>query len=158
MNEYNNEELINRFYSAFQKLDANGMNACYSEDIVFFDPVFELLRGDEVRMMWKMLCGSAKDLQIQFGNIQDRGDNYYTCDWTAHYTFSSTGRKVINQVKAHMKIVDGKITEHSDAFSLHKWSSQALGLAGKLLGWNRFFQRRIKNNARAKLLSYMERA
>lgn len=40
----NNEDIINKFYSSFQQLDAAGMNSCYSDDIVFFDPVFGMLR------------------------------------------------------------------------------------------------------------------
>ena len=32
-----------------------------------------------------------------------------------------------------MRFADGKIIEHSDAFSLHKWASQALGFTGWLL-------------------------
>lgn len=132
------------------------MNSFYSDDIVFFDPVFELLRGQEAMSMWEMLCKNAKDFTLTYSNISDRGDNYYTCDWQATYTFSQTGRQVVNKIKAHMKIVDGKIIEHSDAFSLHKWASQALGWPGKLFGWNRFFQRKIKNNAKRKLLAYMQ--
>ena len=62
----------------------------------------------------------------------------------------------MNNVKAHMRIVDGKIIEHSDAFSLHKWSKQALGFSGWLLGWNSFYQRKIKNTARQNLLKFME--
>lgn len=150
------ETLISNFYTAFQQCDAAGMNACYSDDIVFFDPVFELLRGPQVRSMWQMLCSNARDLHISFGNIKNLGDDYYTCEWTATYTFSKTGRKVVNNVKAHMKIENGKIIEHSDAFSLHNWSRQALGFSGWLLGWNSFFQRKIKNNARKSLLRYME--
>ena len=73
------------------------------------------------------------------------------------YTFSQTGRRVINKVKAHLKMLDGKIVEHSDGFSLHKWSKQALGFSGMLLGWNSFFQRKIKNASRKKLLAYIER-
>ncbi|MFZ1529205.1 MAG: nuclear transport factor 2 family protein [Ferruginibacter sp.] len=150
------ENLINGFYSAFQRLDHKTMNSFYSDDIVFFDPVFELLRGQEAMSMWEMLCKNAKDFTLTYSNISDRGDNYYTCDWQATYTFSQTGRQVVNKIKAHMKIVDGKIIEHSDAFSLHKWASQALGWPGKLFGWNRFFQRKIKNNAKRKLLAYMQ--
>lgn len=153
-----NEQLIHKFYSAFQQLDANGMNACYSNDIVFFDPAFELLRGEEVKAMWEMLCNNAKDFSLTFGNIKDLGDDYYNCDWVATYTFSKTGRKVVNNVRAHMKLMDGKIIEHSDAFSLHNWSKQALGFSGWLLGWNSFFQRKIKNTARRNLLKYMQRA
>ena len=149
-------QLISKFYTSFQELDSRGMNSCYSEDIVFFDPMFELLQADQARAMWRMLCKNARDFSLTFSNIQDLGDDYYTCDWDATYTFSATGRKVVNNVKAHMKIDGGKIIEHSDGFSLHKWSTQAMGLSGKLLGWNSFFQRKIKNKARRNLLKFME--
>ncbi len=151
-----NEQLINDFYSAFQKRDWAAMNACYSDDIVFYDPVFELLEHGRAKDMWEMLCKNAKDLDIKFGNIKDLGDDYYTCDWMATYSFSQTGRRVVNNVKAHMKIQNGKIAEHSDAFSLHKWSTQALGFSGWLLGWNSYFQRKIKNKARRNLLKFIE--
>jgi hypothetical protein len=55
-----------------------------------------------------------------------------------------------------MKFADGKIIEHSDAFSLHRWSAQALVFSGWLLGWNRFFQQKIKNTAKRNLLRFME--
>jgi len=152
----NNEQLIAKFYTAFQQLDFNTMNSCYSDEIVFFDPAFDLLKGDEVKYMWEMLCTNASNFSLSYDNITALDHEYYTCNWVATYTFSTTGRRVVNVVKAHMKIIDGKITEHSDAFSLHKWSSQALGFAGQLLGWNSFFQRRIKNKARKRLLKFMQ--
>lgn len=150
------KEIITQFYNAFAQLQATEMNKCYADDIVFFDPVFELLRGDEVRCMWDMLCRNAKDFFLTFSNIKDEGDNYYTCDWIATYTFSANGRKVVNNVRANMKIENGKIIEHSDAFSLHKWTAQALGFSGWLLGWNSLYQRQIKNKAKSRLLEYME--
>ena len=151
-----NEELVNKFYTAFQKLDFETMNSCYSEDIVFFDPVFGFLRGDEVRSMWEMLCKNAKDFSLTYSNIKHLDDEYSTCEWVATYTFSKTGKKVVNRIKANMLFTDGKIIEHSDAFSLHRWSSQALGFTGWLLGWNRFFQRKIQNGARKNLVKFME--
>lgn len=153
----NNEQLINNFYSSFQKLDHKGMNACYSEDIVFSDPVFGLLRGEEARSMWEMLCTNAKNFTLTYGNIQHLDDEYSTCDWAATYTFSKTGKKVVNRIKANMRFANGKIIEHSDAFSLHKWASQALGFSGWLLGWNSFFQNKIKNGAKKNLLKFMEK-
>ncbi len=154
----NNEELINKFYTAFNKLDAAGMNSCYSDDIIFFDPVFGLLRGNEARSMWAMLCKNAKDFSLNYGNIIHLDEEFSTCDWVATYTFSKTGKKVINKVRANMKFAEGKIIEHSDAFSLHKWSAQALGFSGWLLGWNKFFQNKIKNGAKKNLLKYMQQA
>lgn len=152
-----NEELIKRFYTSFQQLNAAGMNACYSDDIAFFDPMFELLRGDAVRAMWEMLCANAKDFSLQFDSIKDLDDGYYNCNWVASYTFSKTGRRVVNHGKAYMKIENGLITEHSDGWSLHKWSGQAIGITGKLFGAFGFFRRRLKNNAKRNLMAYIQR-
>lgn len=153
----NNEELINKFYTAFQQLDAATMNGCYSDDIAFFDPVFGLLRGEQARAMWEMLCKNAKDFSLTWSNIINLDEEYSTCEWIATYTFSKTGRKVVNKIKAHMRFAGGKIIEHSDGFSLHKWSKQALGMTGVLFGWNSFFQNKIKNQAKRNLLRFMEK-
>ncbi|MEO6490169.1 MAG: nuclear transport factor 2 family protein [Ferruginibacter sp.] len=151
------EIVISNFYSAFQLLDHQKMNQCYVEDIVFFDPIFGLLRGEEARSMWEMLCSNAKDFSLVFGNIVALDSEYYTCDWIASYTFSKTGKRVVNKVKAHMMVHDGKIVEHSDGFSVHQWSRMALGFSGWLLGWNSFYQNKIKREARKNLDRFMGR-
>ena len=153
-----NEELISRFYSSFQQKDYKGMNSCYSDDIIFFDPVFTLLEGDQVKAMWEMLCKNAKNFSLEFSDIKTLDESYYSCNWVATYTFSKTGRRVVNRIKAYMKIADGKIIEHSDAFSVHRWSSQAFGWIGWLFGWNRFFQQKVKNEARKNLLKFMQQS
>ena len=123
-----NEEVIRRFYSAFQVLDYKTMNDCYSEDIVFSDPVFMLLRGDEVRAMWEMLCKNAKDFSLQFSNIELLDHEYATCQWTASYTFSKTGNRVVNNIKAFMRLADGKIIYSTfDGYSMY--SVQTLACA-----------------------------
>lgn len=152
-----NKHVIEKFYTAFQKLDHQTMNSCYSDDIVFSDPAFGLLRGDEAKSMWEMLCKNAKNFSLTFSNIQLLDEEYATCNWVATYTFSKTGRKVINSIKAFMKLKDGKIIEHSDAFKLSKWAAQALGLKGVLLGWTGFMKRRIQKNARKNLISFIEK-
>ena len=153
---HTNEEIINKFYSAFAKLDYQTMNSCYVDDIVFSDPVFGLLRGHEVRYMWEMLAKNAKDFSLTYGNIIHLDDEYSTCDWVATYTFSKTGKKVINKIRANMRFANGMIIEHSDAFSVQKWAAQALGFSGWLLGWNRFFQNKVKNTAKRNLLKFMQ--
>lgn len=152
-----NEATITRFYTAFNKLDYATMNSCYSDDIVFNDPAFGLLEGDEARAMWEMLCKNARDFSLTFSNIQLLDEEYATCNWTATYTFSKTGRKVVNHIKAHMKLKDGKITEHSDAFKLSTWAAQALGWKGVLFGWMGWMKKKIQKNARKNLMAFMER-
>lgn len=151
-----NEQTIHHFYSAFQQRDYAGMNACYDAEVVFSDMVFGLLNSQETRAMWEMLCKNAKDLTIRFDNIQLLDEEYATCDWEATYTFTQTGRKVVNKVKAHMRLKDGLITEHSDAFDIYKWSRQAFGLRGWLFGWTNFMRNRIHINAKKRLLGFME--
>ena len=152
----NNELLIEKFYKAFAKLDYAAMQNCYNEDPVFSDPVFGVLEGDAVKAMWEMLCTNAKDFTLQFSSIECDGE-YGTCKWTALYTFSKTGKKVINNVKAHMRIQNEKITEHTDEFDIYKWSRQALGLPGILLGWSGYLKNKIRYDARIKLEKFMER-
>jgi ketosteroid isomerase-like protein len=152
-----NEAVISKFYTAFQRLDADTMNSCYSDDIVFNDPVFGILRGEEARAMWEMLCTNARDFSLSFSGIQLVDEEYATCNWTATYTFSKTGRKVVNNIKAYMKLKDGRIIEHSDAFRISVWAAQALGFKGRLLGWTGFMKRKIQENARKSLVTFIER-
>ena len=151
----NNQQIIDRFYAAFQKLDYQTMNSCYSEDIVFSDPVFLLLKEDEVRSMWEMLCKNAKDFSLTYGNIKSVDEEYYTCEWTATYTFSKTGNRVVNQIKAFMRLRDGKIIEHSDAFRLSTWIGQALGWKGRMFGWMGWMKRKVQKGARENLRKFM---
>lgn len=151
----NNEEVVRRFYTAFQQLDHQTMRDCYNEHPIFNDHAFGILEGEEVGAMWEMLCRNARDFSLEFSNIKLLDDEYATCDWTAKYTFSKTGRRVVNKIKAHMRIKDGKITEHTDQFNIWKWSRQALGLPGLLLGWSGFMKNRIRVNARKNLERFM---
>ena len=150
-----NADIISNFYAAFQKLDYKGMNNCYSDDIVFNDPVFGLLRGDEAKAMWEMLCKNAKDFSLTFSDIELIDEEYATCKWVAKYTFSKTGNKVTNNIKAFMRIKDEKIIEHSDAFRLSTWIGQALGWKGVWFGWTGFMKRAVQKNARRNLMNFM---
>lgn len=152
-----NKQIVARFYTAFQQLDYKSMQDCYSEDIVFSDPVFGLLHGDQVKAMWEMLCKNAKDFSLDFSDIDLIDEEYATCKWTASYTFSKTGRKVVNHIKAFMRIKEGKITEHSDAFRLSTWIGQALGWKGVLFGWTGFMKRAVQKNARKNLKKFIEK-
>ena len=104
-----------------------------------------------------MLCKNARDFSLTFSNIQLLDEEYATCNWTATYTFSKTGRKVVNHIKAFMKLKDGQIIEHSDAFKLSKWAAQALGWKGAFFGWTGFMKKKIQNNARKNLVAFIEK-
>ncbi|HYC40293.1 MAG TPA: nuclear transport factor 2 family protein [Chitinophagaceae bacterium] len=152
-----NQQTIQVFYTAFQNRDHKTMSACYCEDIIFSDPVFGILKGDEVRYMWEMLCNHAIDLRLACSDIRGVDEEYYTCRWRASYTFSPTGRRVVNDAKAFMRLKNGVITEHSDAYRLSTWIGQALGWKGVMFGWTGFMKRSVQRNARKSLVRFIEK-
>ncbi len=147
-------QLIERFYRAFAVRDAEAMVACYAPDVRFSDAVFVDLSASEARAMWRMLAARAKDLRIEPSGIEadERGGSAH---WDAFYTFSATGRSVENNVDARFAFKDGLIVDHVDTFDLWRWSRQALGLSGLVLGWSPMLRKKIRKNARAGLATYM---
>jgi ketosteroid isomerase-like protein len=151
-----NAQLITDFYAAFARRDAEGMIACYAPDVLFSDPVFPDLRGDEARAMWRMLCGRGKDLRVEASGVE-ADDAAGKAHWEAWYTFSATGQKVHNVIDARFTFADGKIATHTDRFDLRRWAGMALGLKGKLLGWLPPVQSAIRKQADAGLRDYMKK-
>ena len=151
-----NIETIERFYTAFQRRDAETMAACYTDDVVFSDPVFGELRGDEARDMWRMLVARAQNFSLTFDGIE-ADERTGRAHWVASYLFSQTGRPVINRIDARFVFRDGRIAEHRDSFDLWRWSRQALGVKGVLLGWSPLVQRAIIAQARKGLDLYRGR-
>ena len=145
-----NDALIERFYGAFARGDGAAMAACYAPGIHFRDPAFGDLHGPAAGAMWRMLSGSARDFRLE---LLEHGSEATTggAHWLAHYTFSQTGRPVVNDVLATFRFADGLIVDHVDAFDFQRWASQALGLTGRLLGGTGFLRRSVQGRARARL-------
>lgn len=151
------KQVVETFYNAFKNLDAETMVSCCHESIVFEDPVFGVLKGDHAKNMWRMLCEfqKGKDFKITYSNIE-ANDLNGTAHWEAFYTFSKTGRKVHNEIQSRFEFKDGKIIKHTDTFDLYKWSKQAFGLKGFLLGKTTFFKKKLNTQTNS-LLSKFER-
>jgi limonene-1,2-epoxide hydrolase len=148
------EQLIEKFYTAFANKDAAAMASCYADDVEFEDPAFGKLKGSEAVAMWTMLVSRSKDLHITFSDISAnsaKGD----ARWLATYTFSRTGRKVINQIHANFEFANGKIIKHKDSFDLNKWFKMAFGLKGYLFIGLPFLRKKFKNTIRQSVLNYM---
>ena len=139
-------QLIATFYEAFSRRDAEAIVACYHPDVVFSDPAFGTLRGESAGDMWRMLCKSGKDLKVSASEIHaDHGRG--RAHWDAYYTFRRTGRKVHNSIDATFTLKDGLIREHKDDFSFWRWSKQALGASGLLLGWTPLVKNKVRGTA-----------
>lgn len=103
-----------------------------------------------------MLTGRADDLRVELLEREadaERG----SARWRAHYTFTQTGRQVVNDVHASFRFADGKIVEHTDEFDFHRWARQALGPTGLLLGWTPLLRSSVRRRARGGLDEFMAR-
>ena len=150
-----NEQLINHFYTCFKNKDYKGMQACYADNATFSDAVFKNLNSAKVRAMWQMLISKGKDMRIEFGQIT-ANEKTGKAHWDAYYTFSATGKKVINKIDASFEFENGKIVKHTDNFNFYTWAKQALGTTGLLLGWTGFLKNKIQTTAMANLQKFMQ--
>ncbi len=149
-----NEKLIHHFYNSFNQRIHTEMQKCYADNATFSDEAFVNLNSAQVKAMWEMLCIRGKDLRIRFDNV-NADDKIGSCNWIANYTFSQTGNTVENHIKANFEFENGKIIKHIDSFDFYKWSSQALGIAGKLLGWTSFLRNKVQKTAMKNLTDFM---
>ncbi len=151
-----NEQKIKGFYTHFNQRDAQKMANFYAKNVYFKDAVFEL-KDNEVNAMWQMLCQRAgADFKVSCKNIK-ASDTEGSAEWEAFYTFSQTGKKVHNRIKAHFLFKEGKVYQHIDTFDFWKWTRQAFGLLGFLIGWTSFFKRKVSNTAGQNLQKFIQK-
>ena len=152
-----NTDLINKFYTGFAEGDSNKMAECYHKEVVFNDPAFGTMKGERANNMWKMLMSKkTADFNFSYGNVESTPETG-KATWTAEYQFGDKKRPVVNNVTAQFKFKDGLIIEHTDTFDLYKWSKQALGAPGFLLGWSNFMRKKIQKNANDNLDAYLSK-
>ncbi|MDD5325096.1 MAG: nuclear transport factor 2 family protein [Polaromonas sp.] len=155
-----NQTLLENFYAAFARLDADAMAACYAPDAQFDDEVFSLRGREQVSGMWRMLCNATRAKGLDAWKLECSGIEADAgagrAHWDAHYRFSATGRMVLNRIDARFTFNDqGLIATHRDRFDFWAWSRQALGMPGVLLGWTPLLRRQFRAQAAANLEKYL---
>lgn len=153
---HKNAALIHQFYECFQKLDAEGMAACYHDNIEFSDPAFPDLSGKMASNMWRMLCSQAKNFELTFSEVT-ADDMTGSAAWEAKYDFSRTGRQVHNKIQASFVFQDDLIIQHVDDFNFWRWSKMALGPAGLLMGWTPMLKNKVSTVANQSLQQFCEK-
>ncbi|TAE72913.1 MAG: nuclear transport factor 2 family protein [Bacteroidetes bacterium] len=151
-----NENLIKTLYTSFQQKDYATLRNCYDDKAVFSDTIFPNLNANEVRNMWEMLLSRGKDLTLEFKNIV-ANDKNGSAEWIATYTFSGTGNKVINHIKADFEFENGKITKHTEHFDFYTWARQALGYMGFFLGWTTYLHQKVQKTANENLKKFINK-
>lgn len=145
---------LERFYRAFRDLDADTMQACYAPQARFDDEAFSLQGREEIGAMWRMLCEAVKaqgreDWQLDFSTTPS------SAHWEPRYRFSATGRRVHNIIDAEFSFdAQGLILTHHDRFDFWRWSRQALGLPGLLLGWSGMLRGKVRAQAAKNLARF----
>ena len=155
-----NQTTLENFYTAFARLDADTMAACYAPDAEFDDEAFSLRGHTEVTGMWRMLCGATKAKGADVWRLTYSGlqadDKTGKAHWEADYRFSATGRMVHNVIDGVFEFnTQGLIVRHRDSFNFWRWSRQALGTPGLLLGWTPFLRQKVRQTAAANLQKFL---
>ena len=148
--------IAERFFDAFSVRDHHTMGRMYAPTATFSDPAFPMLSGPEAALMWEMLMTRATDFSLSY-NVIHESDERAQAIWVAHYTFAQTGREVENRIQTNMVFQAGRIVRHVDYFNFWKWSRQALGLPGVLLGWTPILKRRVQRQAQESLIRFAAR-
>lgn len=150
---------LERFYTAFQQLDGEAMQACYAADAQFDDEAFSLRGQGEIGAMWRMLCDvtKAKGRDVWKLEFEVKDDRH--AHWEAHYRFSATGRLVHNIIDGEFEFdAQGLIKRHRDRFDFWRWSRQALGTPGLLLGWSPMLRNKVRAQAAKHLAAWRAKA
>ncbi|MBP2833329.1 nuclear transport factor 2 family protein [Aquimarina sp. U1-2] len=148
------KELITTFFTALNEHDVDAMMACYHEDIIFEDPIFGTLSPEHARKVWYWLCEHGKDLTAKYRDITIDGDTA-SVYWEARYSFGPKQRPVLNKVRATFEFKEGKISKHTDHFSLKRWAAQAMGWKGKALGGTLYFKKKLQHRSALLLDKYI---
>ena len=156
-------QTLTKFYTAFAALDPDTMASCYADTVAFDDEVFCLRGKAEAMGMWRMLCDATRAKgrevwKLEFSGIEADAAGA-RAHWDAHYRFSATGRMVLNRIDGVFSFdQQGLITRHRDRFDFWRWSRQALGAPGWLLGWTPYLKNKVRAQALANLRKYLGKA
>ena len=147
---------IETLYAAFARLDSDAMAACYAENARFDDEAFSLSGRREIGGMWRMLCEAVKAKGRDVWKLEVSAITDNSAHWEPYYRFSATGRMVHNIIDAQFEFDSaGLIVRHKDTFDFWRWSRQALGAPGMLLGWTPFLRGKVRAQAGANLKKFL---
>ena len=89
--------------------------------------------------------------KLAYRDVTERGAH-----WEANYRFTATGRMVHNIIEADFEFdAAGLITRQRDRFDFWRWSRQALGAPGLLLGWTPMLRAKVRDQAAKGLQRFM---
>jgi ketosteroid isomerase-like protein len=138
-----NAILLQRLFTSLNQHDHAAMADCYHLHAKFTDIAFDLRSRKQIHAMWHMICrpeGHAGNIAAMF-NVVHADDRRGWVNLVDDYTFSSTGRKVINVIDSYFCFEDGLIVEQRDFCDPRAWAAMALaGVSGFLASQSHFLR------------------
>lgn len=140
--------VVNRFFESYQRSDWQSMARCYHDKASFSDPIYPDLREENIVYLWFSRLSKHQSIDLQY-RVVFADERKAQVEWTAISPFN--GKAVKIEGLSTFALWDETIVRHVDEFSFVKWSRQAQGLKGWLLGGSRFYQARVQRSARSQL-------
>lgn len=153
-------QTVENLYQALRRLDGVAMEACYAPQARFDDAIFSLQGRERIGGMWRMLTEATRARgqavwQLRYSGVQ-ADQRHGQAHWDADYRFSATGRMVHNHIASRFEFTpEGLILRQQDHFNFWRWSGQALGLPGWLLGWSPMLRAKVRAQAASRLDQFM---
>ena len=154
------QALLKRFYTAFSTLDARTMQSCYAPHAQFEDPLFALQGAEQIGAMWQMVCQTIRNggqavWRLETHEVEAAGGERGSARWEARYRSGAAGRMVHNVVEAEFTFEDGLIATHAESYDFWRWSRQALGSTGLMMGWTPMLRNQVRRQAQGKLERFL---
>jgi len=154
------QALLKRFYAAFANLDARTMQSCYAPHAQFEDPLFVLQGSEQIGAMWQMVCQTIRNggqavWRLETSEVEAADGVRGSARWEARYRSGAAGRLVHNMVNAKFTFEDGLIATHSESYDFWRWSRQALGSTGLMMGWSPMLRNQVRRQAQGKLQRFL---
>lgn len=152
---------VQDFFDALARLDAYALAQCYAPSARFEDAAWSLQGTEAIAAMWEMICDDTRRLGADVWRLEClriRGTRHRCkVDWRLSHRDPATGRLIHQRMESRFLLTrDGRIDFHENRFSLWRWSRQARGLSGWLLGWTPIMRQRVRHDAAQRLDRYLE--
>ena len=144
-----NVELIENFTRPSLAATMPACSRCYDPAVDFADPVFTVQANVHTPCG---TCSSAEARPSRSPSTRFKPTTQVEArTGKRSIIFRRPKRPVLNIIDAEFKFRNGKIYWHRDHFDFWKWSRQALGTSGMLLGWSPILHNRVRKTASANL-------
>ena len=133
---------LKAFYQKSGKLQPEQLDAIYTQDVEFRDPLHTIFGILALKSYMKNLYTSSPDIRFEYTDEQS-GDNWAAITWVMHFRHPSLagGRLISVRGITQIRFTD-RIFYHEDFYDLGAMLYQHVPVLGRII---RFINRRIGN-------------